>query len=90
MVVETVIDECRNIVNKITISVYGDYWHLKDSKQHLWGCFSIKGDHVVRDRCILLNTGVFSAKSYRCRVVGICGLKIVSRGDLIGIWVTSE
>lgn len=71
MVVETVIDECRNIVNKITISVYGDYWHLKGFKTALIGLFFIKSDRVVRDRSILLNIGVFSAKSYRCRVTGI-------------------
>ncbi len=39
MVVETVIDECRNIVNKITILVYGDYWHLKGFKTALMGLF---------------------------------------------------
>ena len=39
MVVETVIDECRNIVNKITILVYDDYWHLKGFKTALMGLF---------------------------------------------------
>ena len=42
MVVETVIDECRNIVNKITISVYGDYWHLKGFKTALMFFFLLK------------------------------------------------
>ena len=64
MVAETVIDECRNIVNKITILVYGDYWHLKGFKIALIGLFFIKSDRVVRDRSILLNRAVFSAKSY--------------------------
>ena len=64
MVVETVIDECRNIVNKITILVYGDYWHLKVFKIALMGLFFIKSDRVARDRYILLNTGVSNSKSY--------------------------
>ncbi len=64
MVVETVIDECRNIVNKITILVYGDYWHLKGFKTALMGLFFHKSDRVVRDRSILLNTDVSNSKSY--------------------------
>ena len=38
----------------------------------------------------MLNTGVSNSKLYYGRVIGICGLKIVYRGDLTGIWVTSD
>ena len=48
MVVETVIDECRNIVNKITILVYDDYWHLKGFKTALMGLFF----HKRWSRCL--------------------------------------
>jgi hypothetical protein len=46
-----------------------------------------ESDHI---RCILLNRAFLAQSHARCRVVGICGLRIVSRGDLTGIWVTLD
>ena len=46
-----------------------------------------ESDHI---RCHMLNTGVSNSKSYTSRVIGICGLKIVSRGYLMGILVISD